>query len=266
MVPPMVPGTVPGTVLHLLLDFPITRVRMQVHPEGQLIVHQSRWERSLPMVNKTDPKPRGIQRTAAYIDVGEMISGILLIIFIIFHLFLVFTVVFGQNGEVFDKLAKFLEEYYLFHLALIGIAILILLHVILVISRIPVRLQDHMTVWRRGSAMNHFDTLLWFMQAGSGFLIFAFAFAHLWHIFTDLTIEAVKSAEGAQSGYLWFYVPFLLLIAVHVSAGFYRICVKWNWIPRKIAIPLSWILFMFYIVVAIYNMAVFMRIPVEGGV
>jgi fumarate reductase subunit C len=181
-------------------------------------------------------------------------------------LFLVFTVVFGKNGEIFDKVAKFLEDYYLFHLALIGVAMLILAHAVLVVSRIPVRLQDHWAVIKRGYGMKHFDTLLWFLQAGSGFLIFAFAFAHLWHIFTDLPIEAAKSAEGAQAGYIWFYFPFLLLLAVHVSAGFYRIMVKWNWIPRNVAVPFSWFMFLFYIAVAIYNMTVFLRIPVEGGV
>jgi fumarate reductase subunit C len=158
-----------------------------------------------------------------------------------------------------------LEDYYLFHIALVAIALLILAHVILVVSRIPVRLQDQWTVLQRGTRMSHFDTLLWFFQVGSGFLIFAFAFAHLWHIFTNMPIEAVKSAEGAQKGYLWFYVPFLLLLAIHISAGFYRICVKWNWIPRKVAVPLSWLIFVSYIIIAIYNMSVFLRIPVERG-
>jgi len=217
------------------------------------------------MVIRTEAKPRHIPRTAVYIDVGEMISGILLLFFIFFHLFLVFTVVFGKNGELFDKVAKFLEDYYLFHIALVAIALLILAHVILVVSRIPVRLQDQWTVLQRGTRMSHFDTLLWFFQVGSGFLIFAFAFAHLWHIFTNMPIEAVKSAEGAQKGYLWFYVPFLLLLAIHISAGFYRICVKWNWIPRKVAVPLSWLIFVSYIIIAIYNMSVFLRIPVERG-
>jgi len=217
------------------------------------------------MVIRTEAKPRRIARTAVYIDVGEMISGILLLCFIFFHLFLVFTVVFGRNGEIFNKVAKFLEDYYLFHIALGAIALLILAHAILVVSRIPVRLQDQWTVLQRGTRMSHFDTLLWFFQVGSGFLIFAFAFAHLWHIFTNMPIEAAKSAEGAQKGYLWFYVPFLLLLAIHLSAGFYRICVKWNWIPRKAAIPLSWLIFASYIIIAIYNMTVFLRIPVEGG-
>ena len=122
-------------------------------------------------------RPRGIPRFAVYIDVGEMISGILLIIFVFFHLFLVFMVVFGEKGEVFDKLAKFLEDYYLFHIALIGVALLILAHAVLVISRVPLRIQDQIEVLRRGTMMKHFDTLLWFFQAGSGFLIFAFAFA-----------------------------------------------------------------------------------------
>jgi fumarate reductase subunit C len=218
------------------------------------------------MVTRINVKPRRIIRTAAYIDVGEMISGILLLIFVFFHLFLVFTVVFGKSGELFDKVAKFLEDYYLLHITLVGIAALILTHAILVISRVPLRLQDQWEVIKRGALMRHFDTLLWFLQAGSGLLIFAFAFAHLWHIFTGMPIEAAKSAEGAQAGYIWFYIPFLLVLAVHLSAGFYRIMVKWNWIPRNVAVPISWFLFLFYIVVAVYNMTVFLRIPVEGGV
>jgi fumarate reductase subunit C len=183
------------------------------------------------MVTKKDAKPITIQRTAAYIDVGEMISGILLIIFAFCHLALVFTVALGTGGEVFDKIALWLEETYLAQLTL-----------------------------------KHFDTMLWFVQAGSGLLIFAFAFAHLWHIFTGLPIEATKSAEAARGGMLWFYVPFLLVLATHFSAGFYRICIKWNWIPRKFAIPLSWIMFVFYVAVAIFNISVFLRIPIEGGV
>lgn len=222
------------------------------------------------MVTKTEPKARGIPRTDAFIDVGEMISGILLIMFIFFHLFFVFTVVFGKNGEVFNKLSQWFEyplvgSISLAHLALLGISALILAHAALVISRVPLRLQDQWEVVKRGALMKHFDTLLWFLQAGSGFLIFAFAFAHLWHIFTDLPIEAVKSAEGAQAGYLWFYVPFLLLLAVHVGAGFYRIMVKWNWISRQVAVPIAWFLFLSYIVIAVINMSVFLGIPTGGG-
>jgi fumarate reductase subunit C len=217
------------------------------------------------MVTNTEAKARGIPRTAAYIDVGEMISGALLFIFVFFHLALVFTVVLGTNGDVFDKVAKWLEDTYLAHLALAGVAILILLHVILVISRVPVRWQDHVAVWRLGNRMKHFDTMLWFLQAGSGFLIFAFGFAHLWNIFADLPIEAAKSAASNQAGFIWFFIPFLLLIAIHVSAGFYRIMIKWDFIPRKVAIPLSWFLYIFYIAIALLNMSVFMRIPVGGA-
>ena len=222
------------------------------------------------MVTNTEPKARGIPRTAAYIDIGEMISGILLLFFIFFHLFFVFTVVFGKSGEVFNTLAEWFETPFIWgislaHLALLGVAALILTHAVLVISRVPLRLQDQWEVVKRGALMKHFDTLLWFLQAASGFLIFAFAFAHLWHIFTDLPIEAVKSAEGAQGGYLWFYVPFLLLLSVHIGAGFYRISVKWNWISRQVAVPIAWFLFLFYIIVAIINMSVFLGIPTEGG-
>ncbi len=222
------------------------------------------------MVTNTEPKARGIPRTAAYIDVGEMISGILLLFFIFFHLFFVFTVVFGKQGEVFNKLAEWFETPLIWgislaHLALLGVAALILTHAVLVISRVPLRIQDQWEVVKRGALMKHFDTLLWFLQAASGFLIFAFAFAHLWHIFTDLPIEAVKSAEGAQKGYLWFYVPFLLLLSVHIGAGFYRISVKWNWISRQVAVPVAWFLFLFYIIIAIINMSVFLGIPTEGG-
>lgn len=222
------------------------------------------------MVTNAEPKARGIPRTAAYIDVGEMISGILLLFFIFFHLFFVFTVVFGKQGEYFDKLSVWFETPLIWgisfaHIGLLGVAALILTHAVLVISRVPLRIQDQWEVVKRGALMKHFDTLLWFLQAASGFLIFAFAFAHLWHIFTDLPIEAVKSAEGAQAGYLWFYVPFLLLLSVHIGGGFYRIAVKWNWISRQVAVPIAWFLFLFYIIIAVINMSVFLGIPTEGG-
>ena len=222
------------------------------------------------MVTKTEPKARGIPCTDAFIDVGEMISGILLIFFTFFHLFFVFTVVFGKRGEFFDKLAGWFETplvlgISLAHLTLIGVAVLILAHVVLVVSRVPLRLQDHWEVVKRGTMMRHFDTILWFLQAGTGLLIFAFAFAHLWHIFTGLPIEAVKSAEGTQGGFIWFYIPFLLLLSIHLSAGFYRIMVKWNWISRHVAVPIAWFLFLFYIVIAIINMSIFLSIPIGGG-
>jgi fumarate reductase subunit C len=222
------------------------------------------------MVTRTDIKPKSVAPTDAYIDVGEMISGILLVIFIFCHLFFVSTVLFGGNGQVFTDLASWFETDLIWgislaHLALLGVAALILVHAVLVVSRVPLRLQDQWEVLKRGSLMRHFDTILWFFQVVTGFLIFAFAFAHLWHIFTDLPIEAVKSAEGAQTGYSWFYVPFLMVLAVHLSAGFYRIMIKWNWMSRSIAVPISWFLFTFYTVVALINIIVFYKMPVGGG-
>ncbi len=222
------------------------------------------------MVTRTDTRPRSVAPTDAYIDVGEMISGILLLFFIFFHLFFVATVLFGGRGAVFNTLAEWFETDLIWgislaHIALAGVAALILAHAILVVSRVPVRLQDQWEVLKRGTLMRHFDTILWFLQVATGFLIFAFAFAHLWHIFTDLPIQAEKSAEGAQGGFLWFYAPFLLLLSIHIGAGFYRIMIKWNWMSRSIAVPVAWFLFVFYMVVAIINMTIFFKMPIEGG-
>jgi hypothetical protein len=50
---------------------------------------------------------------------------------------------------------------------------------------------------------------------------------------TGLPIEAAKSGDHVSGVYLWFDIPFVLLVQGHIFVGLYRIAVKWGLLARR---------------------------------
>lgn len=106
-------------------------------------------------------KPEALRpspRVDLYLELAGLISGLLLVIILWLHTFLVATVIIG--APVFDGVARFLERYYITHTA-IGLGLLFgLVHVISVSRRIPTAYRARRAVWRVAGRMRHADTFV----------------------------------------------------------------------------------------------------------
>ncbi len=171
-------------------------------------------------------------RTAAYLDFLQMITGVGLILFMWSHMILVASINLGP--EVMNGLARFLEATYLAQAGGPLLGGIFLFHFILAARKVPFRSQEQKNIWAHTKRLHHLDTWLWVVQAGTAMIILIMGSIHIWTILTNLPITAIKSAARIQGGFwLIFYIILLPLVELHVGIGFYRIGVKWGWITRN---------------------------------
>ena len=177
-------------------------------------------------------------------------SGFLLTVYIWFHLFDVGSLLFGPEG--FDRLAEFLEGFYIAQPVVILVTILFLIHAVVAARKIPARMRERRRYNRlarqlakaekswtagEGAERPHQDTRLWLWQIRTGMLILVLGSFHIGLVtldtFTSLWgdrhgMEAATTIERVAAGLSWFYLVLLVLLAIHASAGLYRLAIKWG--------------------------------------
>ncbi|MFP5212826.1 MAG: succinate dehydrogenase/fumarate reductase cytochrome b subunit [Acidobacteriota bacterium] len=174
---------------------------------------------------------RAEQKSEAYLDLLQMLTGAALILFMWSHMILVASVNLGSG--VMNAIAGFLEHHYLAQTGGPVIGFLFLLHFVMAARKIPFRNREQAVMWYHTMRLNHLDTWLWIVQVLTAFIILIMGSIHMWTVLTDLPITAAKSAARIQGGWwLLFYIILLPLVELHVGIGFYRIGVKWGWIKR----------------------------------
>ncbi|NQW18688.1 MAG: succinate dehydrogenase/fumarate reductase cytochrome b subunit [Chloroflexi bacterium] len=164
-------------------------------------------------------------RVLALLDISLSISGAALSLFMIMHLGLLLTILFGEG--TLDELAGFLERYYLLQAGAPFVVLLLIAHVFLAARRTPSSFQRQWTLIQHLGRTRHPDTWTWAFQILSGVALLAIASIHLWVVLTDLPIEADKSGLRIFREYLWLYIPFVVLVESHMTFGVYRLAVKW---------------------------------------
>jgi fumarate reductase subunit C len=203
-------------------------------------------------VSEHAPRPAG--RAAARRELfWELLSGgtgFALTIFIWFHVFDVGSLLFGPEG--FDRLAEFLEGLYIAQPIVVVVALLFFVHAVAAARKIPARMRERRRLnalsrelansrrgWRAGDGQErpHEDSRLWVWQFRTGMLILVFGSFHIGLMsidtFSDLWgsrhgMEAATTMERVAAGLSWFYLAFLVILAVHASVGIYRLAVKWG--------------------------------------
>ncbi|WP_462323634.1 succinate dehydrogenase/fumarate reductase transmembrane subunit [Desulfoplanes sp.] len=171
-------------------------------------------------------------RTSAVLDWLEVLSGIGLVLFIMGHSLFVASVIFGAG--TFNGLAGFFENTGMAQVGGPVIGFVFLLHFVLAARKIPFRAAQQSVIWKHARMMRHEDTWLWLVQAVTGMLILLMGSIHMWVLLNDLPITAEKSVALLYAGtWLWFYLFFLLFVAMHVAVGIYRAGVKWGYIRRE---------------------------------
>ena len=164
-------------------------------------------------------------RAPAILDVSLTLSGVALSLFMVMHLSLLLTILLGAG--TLDQLAGFLEKFYLLQVGAPVVVILLVVHAFLAGRRIPANFPQQWALLRHLRATRHPDTWTWAFQILSGVALLVIVSVHLWVVLTDLPIEADKSGLRVFQKYLWLYIPFVLLVELHMTLGVYRIAVKW---------------------------------------
>jgi len=171
------------------------------------------------------PAPAGPSRVNAYLELALSLSGIGLALFMVTHEALHLTVLFGAS--VYDTLSRFMEDYFLLHAVVPPLALLFVAHIYLIVRRVPMAYSEQAALLTHSRSIRHLDTWTWLIQVLTGLALFALASIHVWIVLADLPIESEKSGARVFGVYLWNYIPFVVIVQMHIAVGLYRLVVKW---------------------------------------
>ncbi len=165
------------------------------------------------------------------LDFCQMVSGVLLILFLWSHLMLVSSVIIGPG--VMNALAWFFEATYMAQIGGPIIFLLMLFHFLLAGRKMPFQGHELKAIRAQSKMMHHKDTTMWLIQVITALVILVMGSIHMYTVLSTLPITAAKSAARIQEGgWLPFFLVLLPMAEVHVGIGFYRIGVKYGWITR----------------------------------
>ncbi|WP_019122850.1 hypothetical protein [Brevibacillus massiliensis] len=169
------------------------------------------------------------RKAELWMELVQTVSGLLLVGFLWTHMIFVASILLGAGA--FNKLAHFMEQFYLLHLAVGFIILTVGAHLGAVLRRIPGRWQEQKTVWRHAKIIRHQDTWSWLFQAVTGSAMLLLIIIHVF-VVVYAGIDAKLSAGRIHSWMLWFYLVFLVMAEYHASVGLYRALVKWGFVKR----------------------------------
>jgi len=180
--------------------------------------------------------PRQASAWPARLDLLQSVSGLLLVLFLGVHAFLVSSILVSK--EAMYAVTRAFEGYYVFgvaypwlvSLAVIGVLLLFLLHGALAMRKFPSGYRQFKTLRAHSQRLQHADTRLWIVQVYTGFALFFLGSAHLAVMLVHPDqIGPYASADRVWSGSWAIDLPLLIAVQVHAGVGLYRLAVKWNW-------------------------------------
>ncbi len=201
-------------------------------------------------------------RWEALMELVELGTGLLLLVFLQFHLLAVSSIILG--ADAFNKDSQFLDEYYLSYIGIPLVILAILVHGVAAMRKAPWRFQEARVVYQHSRRLVHLDTWLWVVQILTGGAILILAAIHVWSTLITWPIAAKTSALRVQGGYFTFYLVLLAVAEVHAIAGLYRILVKWGWWHRSRFATYLVFITAFFVVLGLIALIFFFVLNVKG--
>lgn len=215
---------------------------------------------------------------AAWLDLIQGTSGLLLVLFMWVHMVMVSSILLGKDAMYF--VARMFEGQPLFGRPYPGlvaaiVAIILLLfviHALVAIRKIPHSYREYRQFQLHARGLRHPDTSLWMLQVVTGLLLMFFAGAHLYQMLLNpADIGPYASADRVWSGRWWpFYLVMLFAVELHGGIGIYRLAIKWGWfadrqgrIQRQRLQRAKWALTGFFIALGLLTLAAYMKIGYE---
>jgi fumarate reductase subunit C len=228
------------------------------------------------LLGRTTQKKRS--KNPARLDFLQSATGLILAIFITFHLLFEASILLGK-GSMY-AITKFFEGDFLIEggspifistLALIIFAIFIF-HALLAMRKFPSSYREYLRFRTHAKLMNHADTNLWFIQIVTGFMMLFLGSIHLYIVLTQpQNIGPFASADRVYSD-LFYPLYFMLLVSVvlHAGVGVYRLIMKWGWFDgkkpkqnRPKIRKIIKIVTVIYLVIGLLSLATYIRIGYE---
>jgi len=180
-------------------------------------------------------------RIPARIDFLQSASGLLLALFIMFHLLFESSILLGK--EAMYSMTKFFEgepfieggEPLIISALALFIFILFVVHAAIALRKFPSSYREYQRYIEHKTLLNHGDTNLWYLQIITGFMMFFLGSIHLYMMMTQPeNIGPYASADRIYSDTMWpMYLVLLVSVVLHGGIGLYRLIVKWGWFDGK---------------------------------
>ncbi len=217
-------------------------------------------------------------RTPARLDFLQSATGLVLALFILFHLIFESSILLGK--ESMYKLTKMFEADFLIEggepLVISGLAFVIfaifILHALIAIRKFPASYTEYKRYQIHRELLKHADTNLWFIQISSGFVMFFLGSIHLYIMMTQpQNIGPFASSDRIYSDVMWpMYLMLLISVILHAGVGVYRLILKWGWFdgehPRENRIKSKKIIqavVVFYLLIGLFSLVTYMKIGYE---
>lgn len=217
-------------------------------------------------------------RLPAKLDFYQSLSGLILAIFINFHLIFVSSILISE--DFMHKVDKILSGSLIVEggnsAFVVGSAfilfVILVFHAFLAIRKFPNSYREHRDFISHANMFPHSDTKLWYVQIITGFILFFFASMHLYQMMSEpANIGPYLSSDRIWSNHAWvMYIILLIAVELHATIGLYRLAIKWGWFDGKTykatrsklkAIRNGVIIF--YIVLGVLSLATYMKIGYE---
>jgi len=217
-------------------------------------------------------------RMPAKLDFLQSATGLILAVFILFHLIFESSILLGK--ESMYTLTKMFEGEFMIEggspvfisvLAFI-ISVIFVFHAFLAMRKFPHSYREHLRLKTHAKLLNHSDTNLWFIQITSGFMLFFLGSIHLYIMMTQpQNIGPFASSDRIYSDIMWpMYLMLLVSVVLHAGIGVYRLIMKWGWFdgdnPRENRVKTRKIIKMvviFYLLIGLFSLLSYMKIGYE---
>lgn len=217
-------------------------------------------------------------RIPAKLDYLQSATGLILAIFMIFHMLFVSTILVSKDFML--SVTKIFELEFLIEggsaipvfISVAIISFIFIFHAFLATRKFPVSYKQLLRLNTYSKLMNHEDTNLWKVQIFTGFLMFFLGSVHLYTMLTNPSnIGPYASADRMVTDMMWpLYLVLLFAVELHGAIGLYRLSVKWGWFdgdnPRKTRKKLKTFknrLSVFMLVLGVLTLAAYMQIGFE---
>ena len=177
----------------------------------------------------------------AWLDLIQGITGLVLVLFIWVHTFMVASILLGNDAmyfvaRLFEGEPIFGEPYpILVSIIAAFIFIIFIIHAIVAIRKIPSSYRQFQAYQNHARLFKHSDTSLWMLQVVTGFVLMFLASGHIYQMLIHpADIGPYASSDRIWSGRWWpIYLVLLFAAQLHGNVGVYRLALKWGWFTNK---------------------------------
>ena len=220
----------------------------------------------------------GVHPYHARLDLLQGVSGLLLVMFMWMHMFMVSSILLGKDAMF--TVTRFFEGEFFFGrpypllVSMVASAILLifLLHALVAMWKLPGSYREYRVFWQHSRNFRHADTSAWLVQVVSGLVLMFLASIHLYEmIMHPGNIGPYASADRIVTDGMWL-LDLLLIFAVevHSGVGLYRLFMKWDlWGSTRSASRRLWTrrvitgIVVFYLALGLLTFAAYVKIGVE---